>query len=107
MRSVHAMSLPSLRRGAPRALTILLLAGAVSACDDDPFGLRDWAAAPDTVLLYSLARPELNLASAFNFDRRLVLRIEAPGSTGQWDVAVDTEGGRLVLLTPLFFGIDS
>ena len=107
MPSVLTMSLRSPRRVAPRALTILMLAGVVSACDDDPFGLQDWTAAPDTVLLYSLARPELNLASAFNLDQRRLIRIEAPGSTGEWDFAVDTDGGSLVFLTPVFFGIDS
>lgn len=76
------------------------------ACGDDPFRL-DWESAPDTVLLYSLARPELNLPSAFNLNTRRTVQIEAPGATGAWDIAVDTEEGGLVLLTPNALGVES
>jgi len=34
-------------------------------------------------------------------------RLEAPGSTGNWDVAVDTRDGELVFVGPRAFGIDS
>jgi hypothetical protein len=84
---------------------VLLLALSVSACDD-PFQIR-WESQPDTALIYSLARPEPNLHSAFNFYFRSTLAIESPGSTGQWDVALDTENGRLVLLPPRALGINS
>ncbi len=59
------------------------------------------------MVLYSLARPELNLESGFNFlqDRRV--RVEAPSATGTWDVAVDTRGGALVLLPPGALGVTS
>ena len=78
----------------------------VAGCDDDPFRI-DWDVSPDTVLLYSLARPELNLPSGFNLnDGRRVL-IEAPGATGAWDFAVDTQDGQIVLLTPGAMGLDS
>jgi hypothetical protein len=71
----------------------------MTACGDNPFAF-DWSDAPDTVLLYSLARPELNLASGFAFFQRVRVRIEAPASTGTWDVAVDTRGADIVLLPP-------
>ena len=99
------------RRAGGTALALLLLGTA--ACGDDPFELR-WDAAPDTVLLYSLARPELNLPSAFSFygtpnfapyGRTVV--VEAPGTTGQWDVALDTRGGELVFVLPRTLGIPS
>ncbi|MDT8341737.1 MAG: hypothetical protein RQ751_09520 [Longimicrobiales bacterium] len=80
----------------------LVLAG----CGDDPFQL-DWVASPDTVLLYSLARPELNLPSAFNFNERRFVRIESPGATGAWDFALDSEEGGLVFLVPGALGIRS
>jgi hypothetical protein len=83
------------------------LSATLGACDDDPFGFRDWSARPDTVLLYSLARPELNLPSGYNFNRRTLLRIEAANSSGQWDLALGTENGRLVLLPPRALGIDT
>jgi hypothetical protein len=38
----------------------------LTACGDDPFSFR-WDDAPDTVLIYSLSRPELNLASGISF----------------------------------------
>lgn len=76
------------------------------ACGDDPFRF-DWEVAPDTVLLYSLARPELNLPSAFNLNQRRRVLIESPGATGAWDFAVDTQDGQIVLLTPGAMGLDS
>ncbi|MBW3534915.1 MAG: hypothetical protein KY453_06820 [Gemmatimonadetes bacterium] len=88
------------------ALPLLLLG--MLACGDDPFEVR-WTAQPDTVLLYSLARPELNLPAGFNFapDRRHSIVVEAPGSTGLWDVAVDTRDGQLAFVLPGTFGIPS
>ncbi len=89
-------------------LAAILSAGLIGTlgCGDDPFAIR-WVEAPDTVLLYSLVRPELNLLSAFSFINRTSVRIEAPGATGTWDVAVDTRGGGIVLLPPGALGVDS
>ncbi|MDH3272059.1 MAG: hypothetical protein OEN56_12035 [Gemmatimonadota bacterium] len=72
---------------------------ASAACSDDPFAF-DWNDAPDTVQLYSLARPELNLVNAFNFLQGSPVLVEAPQATGSWDVAVDTRAGEIVLLPP-------
>lgn len=77
-----------------------------AACDDDPFNFNDWTSAPDTVLLYSLDRPELNLPSAYAFNRRTLHEVEAANSSGLWDVALDTREGRLVLLPPRALGVD-
>jgi len=91
-----------------RAAGVLAAAFAAGAlgCGDDPFRI-DWVASPDTVLLYSLARPELNLPSAFNFNERSVVQVESPGATGRWDVALDTRDGELVFLPPGALGINS
>lgn len=86
------------RAPAAIAVTAALLVGTV-ACGDDPFAF-DWNDQPDTVQLYSLARPELNLVSAFNFLQNTPVQIENPNSTGSWDVAVDTRGGQIVFLPP-------
>ncbi|MBT8488045.1 MAG: hypothetical protein HKN72_17170 [Gemmatimonadetes bacterium] len=86
------------RAPAMMAVAAALLVGTV-ACGDDPFAF-DWSDAPDTVQLYSLARPELNLVSAFNFLQNLPVRVENPNSTGSWDIAVDTRGGQIVFLPP-------
>lgn len=83
-------------------LNAFVIAAAVvslSACGDDLFDLR-WTASPDTAAIYSLARPELGPPSGFDFLARQPVRIEAPGATGRWDVALDTQAGRLVLLAP-------
>lgn len=100
----------SRRRRAGPLLAVAMAAGigvvALTSCGDDPFAVN-WSAAPDTVLLYSLARPELNLVSGFNFRRRLTVRIEDPASTGSWDMAVDTRGGQIVLLPPGALGVES
>jgi hypothetical protein len=103
------------RRGSgrrPAGLEIALVAACgfgmagLSACGDDPFAIN-WTPSPDTVLLYSLARPELNLVSGFNFRRRQVVRIEGAESTGAWDMAVDTREGQIVLLPPGALGVES
>lgn len=80
------------------ALSAALLVG-VAACGDDPFAF-DWSDAPDTVLVYSMARPELNLVSAYNFLQGARVRVEAPAATGSWDLAVDTRDGQIVFLPP-------
>jgi hypothetical protein len=85
-------------------LFILALLPALLACDDDLFRI-DWRENPDTVLLYSLARPELNLLSAFDFVNRVPVRIESPNATGRWDLAVDTQDGDLVFLPPEAVGV--
>lgn len=94
------------RHPAGPVLIALSLVALLGACEDDPFAI-DWPAAPDTVLLYSLARPELGLESAFNFNARQPVRIEAPTATGNWDLALDTQGDDLVFLPPGAFNINS
>lgn len=83
--------------------TLLLLPG-LWGCDDDPFKIM-WELSPDTVLLYSLARPEMNLSSAFDFIRRNPVRVESPDAVGEWDVAVDTQDGTIVLVPPGAIGV--
>lgn len=95
-----------MRSRALLAASSALVVLAAASCGDDPFRI-DWEVAPDTVLLYSLARPELNLPSAFNLNQRRRVQIESPGATGAWDFAVDTQEGNIVLLTPGAMGLDS
>ena len=85
------------------ALTAAVLMGG-TACSGDPFAFN-WDDTPDTVLLYSLARPELNLVSAFNFLQGIPVRVERATATGSWDAAVDTDGEQIVLLAPGAFGV--
>lgn len=92
---------------APRiAAAVALLTAALSACGSDPFSYQ-WSDIPDTAQIYSLARPELNLESGFSFYDGYGLVVELPASTGRWDVALDTEGGQLVLLPPAVLGISA
>jgi hypothetical protein len=86
-------------------LTSALTMGLVG-CNNDPFAFN-WSDRPDTVLLYSLARPELNLVSGFGFLQRIRVRVEAATATGAWDAAVDTRNGELVLLPPGALGVTS
>jgi len=99
----RASFLPPLRR-AGHSLALFLLLPGIWACDDNPFKIR-WVADPDTVLLYSLARPELNLNSGFDFVGRTGVRIEAPSAVGKWDLAVDTQNGALVFVPPGALGV--
>ncbi len=87
------------------AAAAALLTGLVG-CSDDPFAF-DWSDTPDTVLLFSLARPELNLVSGFAFFQGMAIRIEAADATGTWDAALDTRGADLVLLPPGALGVTS
>lgn len=91
-----------------RLIVVTALTATLAACGDDPFQVN-WELAPDTALLYSLARPELNLPSAFNLNRRQFVQIESPGATGSWDFAVDTDADtdQLVFLTPGAIGLES
>jgi hypothetical protein len=93
------------RRSAPRivALTAALAMG-LTACGDDPFAFP-WSDVPDTVKLYSLARPELDIPTGFSFADGLAFAVEAPVATGRWDLALGTEGGALVLLPPGALGV--
>lgn len=94
---------------ARRLLTGLATAAVVLtsvACGDDPFALP-WIESPDTVLLYSLARPEMNLTSGFNFQQKVAVRIEAATAAGSWDVAVDTRDGNIVFVPPTALGVTS
>ena len=94
-------------RRAPRVAALgAAILTALSGCGDDPFAF-DWVDTPDTVVLYSLARPELNLVSGWDFFRGTAISVEAPASTGTWDVALDTRNGELVLLPPGALGVES
>lgn len=97
---------PLQRAVSPAAAVVCALLVGLVGCGDDPFAFQ-WEDTPDTVLLYSLARPELNLVSGFNFREGRPVRIEAANATGNWDLAVDTRDGQLVLLPPGAFGITS
>jgi len=98
---------PSRRWHAPAIATLVALSVGLAACGDDPFRLN-WSDAPDTVQIYSLSRPELNLQSGFSFvPPPAATVIERPGATGGWDVALDTQGGELVLMPPGALGITS
>lgn len=79
---------------------------ALGACGDDPFEVR-WASDIDTVTLYSLARPELGLASAFDFANLRLQVVENIGATGSWDLAVDDDGTRALFVPPGALGIAS
>lgn len=88
------------------ALILFPLLAPVTACDDDLYTIN-WEERPDTAYLFSLARPELNLLSAFDFISRIPVKIESPNATGRWDMVLDTKDGGLVLLPPEAVGIPS
>lgn len=103
--SLKAPTLSKSTRHAAEAALLLATLG-LGACGDDPFDI-EFVENPDTALLFSLDRPELNLPAGFNFQDRRPVVIETPGSTGQWDVALDTRNGELVFVLPETLGIPS
>src|SRR5690606_34590005 len=79
-------------------LLALAVAPFLTACDDE-FGPLDWSDAPEPAVIYSLTRPELlGKPSAYDFITLTPVRVETPGATGAWDVALAEEDGRPVLL---------
>lgn len=106
MASPLASSRRPLRARLAAVVAVLGVVASTAACGDDPFAVR-WVATPDTVTLFSLARPQLNLPSAFDFRNRTAVVVESPGSTGSWDMAVDTRDGRIVMLPARVLGVDS
>lgn len=103
-------SIRSLLRSSLRSPFLPLVVGVLTwtlpACDDDPFAVT-WVANQDTTRLYSLDRPEVGLVSAFDFIGRRTVVVEAPGTTGTWDLAVDDVDGGLAFITPSGLGIES
>ena len=83
-------------------MAALLVASALglTACGENIFDIKWTEANVGTAVLYSLARPELNLPTAFNFVDRIPLPIHAPDATGSWDLVLDTQNGQLVFLPP-------
>lgn len=81
------------------------LAVALGACNDQ-FGPRFWNATPDTVVMYSASRAEyLGFRSALDIatDPVATLPIEAPGLTGNWDVALADDAGGLAFVPAIAF----
>lgn len=93
------------------ALAAMLGPAVLAGCDDS-IGPRPWSLIPDTVTLYSLSRPEhFGLPSAYDFSAfsaggAHAVVVEAPGSTGQWDIVV-IDGATELELAPagMFEGI--
>ncbi len=93
-----------------RAVALLLaLTGfaGLSACEEQPFGFVEWTLSPDTARIFSLARPELNLPSGFDFVDQVPVKIEGQAAIGGWDMALDTRNGALVAVPAVAFGLDS
>jgi hypothetical protein len=79
-----------------RSGLFVLLLPVVTACGDD--FERDWEQIPDTVLLYSLSRPEfIGRNSAIDFTSGSARAVEDQVSTNAWDFALAEQGGQLVL----------
>ncbi len=96
-----------LARRATLGAAIPVLSLVLASCEaQDPFDIG-WIQSPDTALLYSIARPELNRPSAFDFHLGVARIVESPNSTGLWDVVLDTRDDQLVFLLPADLGIES
>lgn len=76
------------------------------ACGEDPFRVR-WEVNPTEATLFSLAQPDVNLPSAFDFVGRRTVQIESAAATGRWDIAVDGNGIAMFLLPPGALGVTS
>lgn len=82
---------------------VVVAATVVAGCDDD-LGPRDWDATPDTVLLWSLERPDLlGFPSGFDFIGSQRIIVESPAASGRWDLVVTEEDGTLAFTPPGWF----
>ncbi len=72
----------------------------LTGCGENIFEQKWTEAQVDTVLIYSIARPEINLPSAFDFVNRVTVEIQLAEATGSWDVLLDTQNGQLVFVPP-------
>ena len=90
-------------------MAVLFFASAfgLTGCGENIFDQKWTRANVETVLIYSLARPEINLPSGFDFVTRFTVEIQAVGATGAWDLVLDTQDGQLVFLPPGALGITS
>jgi len=71
-----------------RFLLLLTIVAGLGACSDN-LGPQAWNATPDTITLYSASRIDLlGFPSAYDFVNLNLVRLENPGSTGSWDVAL-------------------
>ena len=96
------------RSPAPRVVFISVLLGLGLGGCDDAFSF-DPDIRSDTVTVFSLAVPRLNLPSAFSFTRlggTVPVILESSGGDN-WDVAFDTREGQLAVLPPGAFGLIS
>jgi len=78
-----------------------------TACGEDIFNVKWVNSSVQTVLIYSLTRPELNLPSGYDFVNRTPIEVQRPGATGFWDLLVDTRDGELLFFPPGALGIES
>jgi len=84
-------------RGTTAVLALAALVG-VAGCDDE-IGPWPWDSTPVTVSVYSLAREELHgLPAAVDFREVQAIRVDLPGASGTWDVALSEVDGEVVLL---------
>lgn len=78
---------------------LISVLGMTGAACGDGFGPRLWDATPDTVLIYSLSRPELlGLPSAYDAIQLRRVLVENPVATGTWDIALGEQNGQFVML---------
>ncbi|MGH7506984.1 MAG: hypothetical protein ACRELX_15110, partial [Longimicrobiales bacterium] len=86
--------------GARRRLRLaaLIALPVVGACDDG-FGPQNWDATPDTVVVFSISRPELlGKPSGFDMTRLEPVTIESPLGGVNWDFALAEQDGEFVML---------
>ena len=79
----------------------------VAACGENIFDVKWVNSKVQTVLLYSLTVPELNVPSGYDFVNRQPVEIQGAGATGFWDLLIDVQDGQLVFVPPGALGIDS
>ena len=104
----HTMNKYFLSRFRPTAGALLVASVlGIAACGENIFDVKWVNPKVQTVLLYSLTRPDLNVPSGYDFVNREPVEIQEAGATGFWDLLVDMRDGQLVFIPPRALGIDS
>ncbi len=84
---------------AVQAVVLMFAAAFAVACNSGPASIITWTGAADTVVIYSATRPELaGRISGFDFTTGYRVAIDAPGTAGNFDLALIDQGGALQLV---------
>jgi hypothetical protein len=84
---------------AVRSALLTAAAAFAAGCNSDSPSIITWTGAADTTAIYSASRPEFaGRISGFDFTSGFRVAIDAPGTAGNFDIALIDQGSSLALV---------